>query len=62
MAKVKLLINGKDYSDYAEGIDAFEYAINLTEDGPLKGSSNQLKVTGKLYELIYDRFCQSMRR
>lgn len=57
MAKVKLLINGKDYSDYAEGIDAFEYAINLTEDGAIeRGSSNQLKVTGKLYELIYDRF------
>lgn len=54
---VKLLYNGKDYSDYADGLDGFDYTINLTDDGAIeRAASSQLKATGKLYQLIYETF------
>lgn len=54
---VKLLYGGKDYSDYADGLDSFDYTINLTDDGAIeRAASSQLKATGKLYQLIYETF------
>lgn len=45
---VKLLYNGKDYSDYVDGLDSFDYTINLTDDGAIrKGSKFTIKSNWK---------------
>lgn len=54
---IKLIIDSVDYSQYAEGIDKLDYLIKLSQDGTIeRGATSILKATGKLYELIYNKF------
>ena len=57
---IKLIINSYDYSQYAEGIDKLDYLIQLTQDGTIeRGATSNLRVKGRLYDLIYKTFFES---